>query len=102
MTERLKYAQAATAGRFPLRPGKPLVHRRDTGKWGFSCVCAGHNRPDRTSKASIHERHNCATWREALNEAHQHVAWYHKTPAQYEVEALETAFALPDAERVTE
>ncbi|MFF1358802.1 hypothetical protein [Streptomyces sp. NPDC058297] len=98
MTARLRYAVTATAGRFPLRPGKPLVHQRANGAWGFSCVCAGHNRPDRRAKPTISERHNCDSWKQALREAHQHVAWQHKSPAQYEVEALEAAFALPDAE----
>lgn len=100
MTERRKYAQAASAGRFPLRPGKPLVHRRSNGKWGFSCICRGHNRPDRISKPISQERHNCDNWQHALQEARDHVAWHHKTPAQYEVEALEAALALPDAQRI--
>lgn len=99
MPARLKYAHTAAAGRFPLRPGKPLVHQRANGAWGFSCICHGHNRPDRTSKAASHERHNCDSWKQALREAHQHVAWYHKTPADYEIEALETAYNMPASER---
>lgn len=99
MTARLRHAQTATAGRFPLRPGKPLVHRRSNGNWGFTCICHGHNRPDRISKASSYESHNCPSWRQALWEARDHVAYYHKTPAQYEIEALEASLALPAAER---
>ena len=99
MTARLKYAHTAAAGRFPLRPGKPLVHRRANGAWGFSCICHGHNRPDLEAKADGSERHNCDDWAHALREARQHVAWYHKTPAQYEIEALETVYALPASER---
>lgn len=101
MASRLKYALAASAGRFPLRPGKPLIHRRANGAWGFSCICAGHNRPDLIAKPDGCERHNCDSWKQALREAHQHVAWNHKTPTQYEVEAPEAVFALPDAERTS-
>lgn len=97
MTNRLKYADAS-AGRFPLRPGKPLVHRRQNGAWGFTCDCIGHNRPDRKTKPMFSARHNCDDWAQALREAREHVAWYHKTPAQYEVEALEAAYALPALE----
>ncbi|GAA3807594.1 hypothetical protein ACFQ0G_53915 [Streptomyces chiangmaiensis] len=99
MTARLKYADTASAGRFPLRPGKPLIHRRSNGAWGYSCVCAGHNHPRLKAKATGSARHNCDDWAHALREALEHIAWYHKTPAHYEIEALEAAYALPAVER---
>jgi hypothetical protein len=96
MTRRLKFADTAAAGRFPLRPGKPLVHRRRNGAWGFTCVCKGHHR-DRA--AGGRARHNCESWAQAYREAVDHVTHEHKTVAEYEVEALEAAYALPAAER---
>lgn len=100
MTWRPTYA-ATSAGRFPLRPGKPLVHRRQNGAWGFTCYCAGHNRPNLEAKATACARRNCDDWEHALREAQDHVAWYHKAPADYEVEALEAAYALPATERTS-
>ncbi|MCF0086683.1 MULTISPECIES: hypothetical protein [unclassified Streptomyces] len=99
MPRRLRYADAATAGRFPLQPGKPLVHRRSNGAWGFTCYCVGHHRPDLRAKSVMQARYNCPNWQEAFREAVQHVAWCHKTAEQYEIEALEAAYALPTAGR---
>lgn len=96
---RPKYAEAAALGRFPLRPGKPLVHRRRNGAWGYTCVCHGHNRPDLEAKTDSSARHNCDDWAHALREAREHVAWYHKAPFDYEIEALEAAYLLPPTER---
>ena len=97
MTRRLKYADTAAAGRFPLQPGKPLVHRRSNGAWGFTCYCVGHAHPAR--KVYWTAAHNCAGWRDALRAALDHITHEHKTAAHYEIEALEAAYALPDAER---
>lgn len=99
MPQRPKYADTAAAGRFPLRPGKPLVHRRQNGAWGFTCYCVDHHRPDLKAKATMQAHYNCDSWKHALREAVNHVAWCHKTRAQYEVEALEAAYALPAPER---
>jgi hypothetical protein len=44
--------------------------------------------------------YNCANWKQAFREAVQHVAWCHKTAEQYEIEALEAAYALPTAGRI--
>jgi hypothetical protein len=93
---RAKYGDTASQGRFPLRPGKPLVHRRLNGAWGYTCICIGHTRGPHPAGSS---RHNCDSWRHALREALDHIAYWHKTPAQYETEALETLYALPAAER---
>lgn len=100
MTRRLRHADTATAGRFPLRPGKPLVHRGRNDTWGFTCYCLSHTRPDRT--VSWTARYNCADWAGALREAHDHIAYEHKTAAHFEVEALEAAYALPAAERTSQ
>lgn len=97
MTNRLKYADTAAAGRFPLRPGKPLIHQRQNGGWGFTCHCIGHARPG--LKLAWTARHNCTDWRDALRAALDHVAHGHKTAAQYEIEALKAAYALPAPER---
>jgi hypothetical protein len=99
VTARLKYAETTSAGRFPLRPGRPLIHRRDNGAWGFTCYCIGHHRPDLRAKATMQAYHNCDNWAHALREALSHVAWCHKTPAQYEIEALEAAYTLPAIQR---
>lgn len=98
MTRRARYAETAALGRFPLRPGKPLVHRRRNGAWGWTCYCIGHHRPDRTLRPIMRSRHNCITWREAVRDAFDHVKWDHKTPAQYETEALEALYVLPATE----
>lgn len=87
--------------RFPLRPGKPLVFRRPNGAWGYACICAGHNSPRRESKPTSVDRHNCNTWAQAVREALDHVALYHKTPADRETEELEALYALPATERTT-
>lgn len=99
MSGRLRYALTASSGRLPLRPGKPLVHQGPNGAWGFTCYCIGHHRTDLRAKAVMQAHYNCRTWRQAFREAVQHVAWYHKPPAQYEIEALEAAYALPFPER---
>jgi hypothetical protein len=101
MPHRPKHAETATAGRYPLRPGRPLVHRRANGAWGFTCYCIGHHRPDLKAKATMQARYNCLNWKEAYREAVQHVAWCHKTRAQYELESLEAAYALPAIERTS-
>ncbi|MFC9891528.1 hypothetical protein [Streptomyces pilosus] len=95
MTRRLRHADTATAGRFPLRPGKPLVHRQRNGAWGYTCHCAGHNRRTVSWCAS----YNCNDWAHALWLALDHVAHHHKTYADHEIESLEAAYALPAAER---
>lgn len=97
MTRRLRHAHTAPAGRFPLRPGKPLVHRQRNGAWGFTCYCAGHTRPGRT--VSWCASYNCTDWAHALWLAIDHATHDHKTAAEYEIEALETAYALPASER---
>lgn len=102
MTIRLAYADTVTAGRFPLRPGKPLVHQRSNGAWGFTCYCIGHHRTDLKAKATMQARHNCLNWKHALREAQQHVAWCHKTRAEYEIEALNATYALPAVGRTTQ
>lgn len=99
MTVRLAHADTAAAGRFPLRPGKPLVHRQRNGAWGFTCYCVGHHRTDLKAKATMHARYNCDSWKHALREAVNHVAWRHKTQADYDIEALEATYALPTAQR---
>lgn len=99
MTQRLKHADTAAAGRFPLRPGRPLVHRRRNGAWGYTCYCLNHARPDR--KVYWTAGHNCDDWQHALRAAHDHLTYGHKTPAHYETEALEAAYNLPAAERTT-
>jgi len=101
VTARLRHAVTAAAGRFPLRPGKPLVHQHANGAWGFTCYCIGHHRTDVRAKTTMHARYNCDSWEHALREATDHVAWYHKTRAQYETEALEAAYNLPAAERTS-
>lgn len=101
MTRRAQYADTAALGRFPLRPGKPLVHRRQNGAWGFSCDCLHHTRPGHGTPHGTH-LHNCASWADALRKAHAHIRHWHKTPAQYETEALEALYALPAAPSDTE
>lgn len=96
VTRRARYGDTAGQGRFPLRPGKPLVHRRYNGKWGFTCDCLTHARPERSTTYG-NARHNCETWQQALREAHDHIAFWHKTPRQYETEALEALYNLPPA-----
>lgn len=97
MTRRARYGDTASQGRFPLRPGKPLVHRRLNGKWGFSCDCVGHNSPSLKYRRTSYARLNCDSWRQAVREAYEHVALCHKTRAQYEVEALRALYNLPPA-----
>lgn len=101
MTVRLRQAGTAAPGRFPLRPGKPLVHRRSNGAWGFTCYCVGHHRPDLKAKATMQARYNCENWKHALQEAVQHIAWCHKTRAQYEIEALEASWCLDSSEKTS-
>lgn len=97
MPDRLRYADTAAAGRLPLRPGKPLVHRRQNGAWGYTCHCLGHAIPTRNVYWTA--AHNRDDWAHALRAASDHVTYEHKTAAHYEIEALETAFSLPSAER---
>jgi hypothetical protein len=97
--QRLKYADTAAAARFPLRPGKPLVHRRQNGAWGFTCYCLSHAQAHR--KVLWFATHNCDDWAHAMRSALDHVAHEHKTAADYEIEALEAAYSLPDAERTS-
>ncbi|QGZ53324.1 hypothetical protein GPZ77_34405 (plasmid) [Streptomyces sp. QHH-9511] len=93
---RAQYGDTAAPGRFPLRPGKPLVHRRRNGAWGFTCQCVGHHR--RTVQYTA--RHNTEGWAQAFREAVDHVTHEHKTPTQYETEALEALYALPAADNL--
>ena len=92
---RAKYGDTAAHGRFPLRPGKPLVHRRLNGRWGWTCYCVGHHHPARTIRPDMQARHNCDSWQHALREAIAHVQHWHKTRAQYETEAMEALYASP-------
>jgi hypothetical protein len=95
---RAEYGDTAGQGRFPLRPGKPLVHRRHNGKWGWTCYCIGHHNPARSLRPHMQARHNCDSWQHAFREAVDHVKYFHKTREQYETEALEALYALPAAE----
>lgn len=101
MTRRARFGDTGGQGRFPLRPGKPLIHRRLNGRWGFSCVCIKHANPNLRIQPAGETRHNCDDWAHALREAISHIRYWHKTPAQYETEALEALYALPAAERRT-
>jgi hypothetical protein len=83
------------AGRFPLTPGRPLVHRRPNGRWGYTCCCVGHSR----NNAVGDERHNCADHAEALRAALAHVETRHLTMQMREVLALEALYVLSAAPR---
>lgn len=97
MSRRARYGDTAGQGRFPLRPGKPLVHRRRNGNWGFSCDCLTHTRPGHGTPYGA-RRWNCRDWAHALREARAHVQYWHKTPRQYEIEALQALYNLPSAD----
>lgn len=89
-------------GRFPLHPGKPLVFRRSNGAWGYSCICHGRNTARLAAKPSASDRHNCESWAHAIREALNHVAIWHKTQVEREVDQLEALYALPaQIERTT-
>ena len=80
----------AVSGRFPLRPGRPLVFRcRRRGAWGFFCNCL-HFAPNRALSS---EEPNRDDWADAMRAAINHVRYWHKTPGQLETEHLERLFA---------
>ncbi|MFJ6608169.1 hypothetical protein [Streptomyces lydicus] len=88
----MKESTMTAPGRFPLRPGKPLVFRRPNGNWGYDCICHSHVSAAHKAKPVSSERHNCESWEQALREAQIHVRFTHKT--------LERLYALPaSAER---
>ncbi|SFD13623.1 hypothetical protein [Streptomyces aidingensis] len=62
-------------GRLPLRPGRPLVHRRPNGAWGRTCHCAGRG----PLHATTSEAHNLPWW-VALAAALDHAT--HRHPEQ--------------------
>jgi hypothetical protein len=97
MPQRIQRADTATAGRFPLRPGQPLIHRQRNGAWGYTCYCLHHTRPGRTVVWCA--SYNCDDWAHAVRQALDHVAHDHRTDAHREIDALEAAYALPAAER---
>ncbi|TXS50148.1 hypothetical protein [Streptomyces sp. t39] len=99
MTRRARYADTASAGRFPLRPGRPLIHRRRNGAWGWTCDCLTHARAGNACRVATHNRQD---WADALRDALNHLRHAHKTRGQYETEALEALYALPAAERSTQ
>lgn len=96
---RAEYGDTASQGRFPLQPGRPLVHRRLNGRWGWTCYCVGHQNPARAIRPDMQARHNCDSWQHALRAAVDHVTYAHKTRDQYETEALEALYALPAGRR---
>lgn len=89
-------ANRPAPGRFPLRPGKPLVFRcRRRGVWGFICDCLSSGRHG----AYGTESPNRGSHADALAKAIDHVRFAHRSPRELELAALEAAFAAPAAER---
>jgi hypothetical protein len=83
-----------TAGRFPLRPAKPLVFRRPNGKWGYLCHCGPLGR----NGLGESEWHNAFSYQHALTRALDHVLFGHRSPeevAAAEVSELERLFRQP-------
>ena len=85
--------------RFPLRPGRPLVHRAPAGRWAFTCDCGPWARtgPGYEPTGRVTEYRPAQEF--ALIAARAHIQVWHKTAAELETERLEAAFRLPAHER---